>query len=86
MGGVAAIIKSRPDVFKKVNKPAPVAKPIATTIAPTTAEISQSTATDADGYSSSVKTKRKGRSATILTSSAGVEGDATLGKKSLLGS
>ena len=43
MGGVAAIIKSRPDVFKKVNKPAP----IATTIAPTAAEISQSTATDA---------------------------------------
>ncbi len=66
---------------KKVNKPAPVA----TTIAPTAAEISQSTATDADGYSSSVK-QTKGRSATILTSSAGVEGDATLGKKSLLGS
>jgi hypothetical protein len=42
-------------------------------------------ATDADGSSTSVKTKRKGRSATILTSSAGVEGDATLGKKSLLG-
>lgn len=94
MGGVAAIIKSTPSIFKAVNKPAPVAKPmpapvakpIATTIAPTTAEVSQSTATDADGYSSSVKTKRKGRSATILTSSAGVEGDATLGKKSLLGS
>jgi hypothetical protein len=51
----------------------------------TTAEISQSSATDADGSSISVKTKRKGRSATILTSSAGVEGDATLGKKSLLG-
>jgi hypothetical protein len=50
-----------------------------------TAEISQSSATDADGSSTSVKTKRKGRSATILTSSAGVEGDATLGKKSLLG-
>tara|TARA_R100001377_G_scaffold76826_1_gene53882 strand:+ start:557 stop:841 length:285 start_codon:yes stop_codon:yes gene_type:complete len=94
MGGVAAIIKSTPSIFKAVNKPAPVAKPmpapvakpIATTIAPTTAEVSQSTATDADGYSSSVKTKRKGRSATILTSSAGVEGDVTLGKKSLLGS
>jgi hypothetical protein len=52
---------------------------------PTTAEISQSSATDADGSSTSVKTKRKGRSATILTSSTGVEGDATLGKKSLLG-
>jgi hypothetical protein len=54
-------------------------------VSPTTAEISQSSATDADGSSTSVKTKRKGRSATILTSSAGVEGDATLGKKSLLG-
>jgi hypothetical protein len=54
-------------------------------VSPTTAEVSQSSATDADGSSTSVKTKRKGRSATILTSSAGVEGDATLGKKSLLG-
>jgi hypothetical protein len=54
-------------------------------VAPTQAEVSQSSATDADGSSTSVKTKRKGRSATILTSSAGVEGDATLGKKSLLG-
>jgi hypothetical protein len=54
-------------------------------VSPTTAEISQSSSTDADGSSTSVKTKRKGRSATILTSSAGVEGDATLGKKSLLG-
>jgi len=83
MGMAAAIKKAvKMGAVKKVNKPAPVA----TTIAPTAAEISQSTATDADGYSSSVKTKRKGRSATILTSSAGVEGDATLGKKSLLGS
>ena len=83
MGMSGAITKAfKMRVVKKVNPPAP----IATTIAPTAAEISQSTATDADGYSSSVKTKRKGRSATILTSSAGVEGDATLGKKSLLGS
>jgi hypothetical protein len=65
--------------------PAVVAKPMAAIPSPTTAEISQSSATDADGSSTSVKTKRKGRSATILTSSAGVEGDATLGKKSLLG-
>lgn len=73
-------------VFRPTPPPPPVAKPIATTIAPTTAEVSQSTAMDADGYSSSVKTKRKGRSATILTGPAGVEGDVTLGKKSLLGS
>jgi hypothetical protein len=58
---------------------------LAAGLSPTTAEVSQSSATDADGSSTSVKTKRKGRSATILTSSAGVEGDATLGKKSLLG-
>ena len=72
----AAIVKG----FKKYKTPTPAP------IAPTAAEISQSTATDADGDLTSVKTKRKGRSATILTSSAGVEGDATLGKKSLLGS
>ena len=85
MGAVAAITKSV--IAKPKPKPAPVvAKPIATTMAPTTAEVSQSTAMDADGYSSSVKTKRKGRSATILTGPAGVEGDVTLGKKSLLGS
>lgn len=83
MGMSGAITKAfKMRVVKKVNPPAPVA----TTIAPTAAEISQSTATDADGNLTSVKTKRKGRSATILTSSAGVEGDATLGKKSLLGS
>jgi hypothetical protein len=66
---------------QKLHKPAPAPAPVA----PTQAEVSQSSATDADGSSTSVKTKRKGRSATILTSSAGVEGDATLGKKSLLG-
>ena len=69
-------------VFTKPKAPtAPIPQPVS----PTTAEISQSSSTDADGSSTSVKTKRKGRSATILTSSAGVEGDATLGKKSLLG-
>ena len=57
-----------------------------TVTSPTEAEVSQSAATDATGMdSASKKIKRKGRSATILTSSAGVEGDATLGKKSLLG-
>jgi hypothetical protein len=48
-------------------------------------EVSQSTATGMDGYDSR-KTKRKGRSATILTSPYGVEDKtATLGKASLLG-
>ena len=74
MGGVAAIIRKNPNIFKKVNTPAP-----------TVAEVSQSTATSADGYDSR-KTKAKGRSATIMTSSKGVEDETiTLGKKSLLG-
>ena len=65
-------------VFKPSTPPPPP------TPAPTQAEVSQSTATTMDGYDSR-RTKRKGRSATILTSTTGVEGDTTLGKKSLLG-
>ena len=54
-------------------------------IAPSTAEVSQSNATDVT-YDSR-KTKAKGRSMTILTSSKGVRKDdqAVLGNKSLLG-
>ena len=66
-------------VFKPSPPPAPP------TPAPTQAEVSQSTATSMDGYDSR-KTKRKGRSATILTGAMGVEEQSlTLGKKSLLG-
>ena len=63
--------------------------------APTTAEVSQVTATDAtdtvlaeDILLRNKKTKKKGRSMTILTSSKGIKSDEelTLGKKSLLGS
>jgi len=62
---------------------AAVIKPIA--VAPTVAEVSQSEATSADGYDLR-KTKAKGRSSTIMTSSKGVEDETiTLGKKSLLG-
>jgi hypothetical protein len=54
--------------------------------APTQAEVSQSSAMDQDGYDGvSRKTKRRGRSATIITGSTGVEEGLTLGKKSLLG-
>jgi len=61
-----------------------VIKPVA--VAPTVAEVSQSEATSADGYDLR-KTKAKGRSATIMTSSKGVSDETiTLGKKSLLGS
>ena len=60
-----------------------VIKPVA--VAPTVAEVSQSSATNADGYDLR-KTKAKGRSATIMTSSKGVSDETiTLGKKSLLG-
>ena len=69
-------------------KPAPAPPPVAAPqpITPTTAEVSQSEATAADGMGAmSRKVKRKGRSATILTSSTGVEGSTTLGTQSLLG-
>ena len=66
----------------------------ATAMSPTTAEVSQSSATDATDITSAEdillkkkKTKATGRSMTILTSSKGVKSDEglTLGKKSLLG-
>ena len=75
MGGAVARVISRP-------KP-PAPPPVAPT--PTAPEVSQVTATSIDGYDSR-KTKAKGRSATIMTSSKGVEDETlTLGKKSLLG-
>ena len=58
--------------------PAPVA---ATVSAPTTAEVSQASATDASG----IKKRRRGRSQTILTGATGVQEGATLGSPTLLG-
>lgn len=86
MGGGGAFSKpikilQNMGAIKPVSKPAPTSAPVS----PTTAEVSQSAATDMDQTSDIRKRKRKGRSATILTSTAGVEGDATLGTKSLLG-
>ena len=73
-GAVARIVRPRP-----TPTPAPIA------VAPTVAEVSQATATSMDGYDSR-KTKAKGRSATIMTSSKGVEDETlTLGRRSLLG-
>ena len=73
MGGVAAIVRSKPEIFKPVQP------------APTVAEVSQSEATNMDGCDSR-KAKARGRSSTIMTSSKGVEDKTlTLGKKSLLG-
>tara|TARA_R110001599_G_scaffold245704_1_gene445871 strand:- start:72 stop:812 length:741 start_codon:yes stop_codon:yes gene_type:complete len=81
---------------------APVVTEIPKVVAPTTAEVSQATATDATSTMSAEdaikkaddiilrkkKTKAQGRSATILSSSRGVRSDEglTLGKRSLLGS
>ena len=68
-----------------VFRPSPPPTPAPAPVAPTVAEVSQSTATSADGYDLR-KTKAKGRSSTIITGSKGVEDETiTLGKKSLLG-
>ena len=77
-GAVARIVRpSRP-----TPTPAPAPTPV---VAPTAPEVSQATATSMDGYDSR-KTKAKGRSATIMTSSRGVEDETlTLGRRSLLG-
>mgnify|MGYP005829381945 CR=1 FL=1 len=70
-------------VFRPSPPPRPTPAPIP--VAPTVAEVSQSEATSADGYDLR-KTKAKGRSATIMTGSKGVEDETvTLGKKTLLG-
>jgi hypothetical protein len=73
-------------VFRPKPPSPPPAPPAPPAPAPTTAEVSQSTAVSADGYDS-MKTKRKGRSATVLTGPKGVEDETlTLGRRSLLGS
>ena len=56
------------------------------TTAPTTAEVSQSEAANADA--AALKVKKKGRSVTILNRAKGISSDEglTLGKRSLLGS
>ena len=65
-----------------VFRPKPPAPPTPT---PTAPEVSQATATSMDGYDAR-KTKARGRSSTIITSSKGVQDETiTLGKKSLLG-
>ena len=66
---------------RRVIKPTPPPPPPPVT--PTAPEVSQSKA--ADAYDPR-KTKAKGRSSTIMTSSKGVEDDTlTLGRRSLLG-
>jgi len=70
-------------VIRSFVKPTPPPTPVMAS--PTTAEVSQATATSMDGYDSR-KTKAKGRSMTIITGPGGVEDKTlTLGRKSLLG-
>ena len=69
-------------VKRIISPPKPPAAPAP---APTTAEVSQATATSMDGYDAR-KTKARGRSTTILTGPKGVEEETlTLGRRSLLG-
>jgi hypothetical protein len=66
----------------KPSAPSPTPAPVAATVsAPTTAEVSQASATDASG----IKRRRRGRSQTILTGATGVQEGATLGSPTLLG-
>jgi hypothetical protein len=73
MGGVI----SKP---KAPTPPPPAPTPV---VAPTTAEVEQAGATDMDNKG--IKRRRRGRSMTILTGSAGVQEGATLGTPTLLG-
>jgi hypothetical protein len=74
-----------PNPFQsKPSAPAPAPAPVAaTTYAPTSAEVSQAGATEMDNKG--IKRRRRGRSMTILTGSAGVQEGATLGTPTLLG-
>jgi len=52
-------------------------------VTPTTAEVSQATTSDMD--EKGIRRRRRGRSPTILTGSAGLSEGATLGTPTLLG-
>ena len=79
MGGAVA------RVFRPSPPPAPAPAPVM--VAPTAAEVSQSSAYNAGNDARrALQNKQKGRAMTILSSPKGVEGETvTLGKKSLLG-
>ena len=75
-------------VVQATTQPSPT---MATVTAPTEAEVSQATTTEAatpdeDPLYRKRRTKRRGRSLTILTSSKGDTSSLTLGRRSLLGS
>ena len=74
-GAVSAVTKPITSIIAP-SKPAPV-------IAPTVAEVSQSSTSATE--TETAKKRRRGKSPTILTSATGVEQGATLGTTSLLG-
>lgn len=79
MGGpIPNPFQSRPSAPAPAPTPPP---PVA--VAPTTAEVSQASATEMDAKG--IKRRRRGRSPTILTGAAGVQEGATLGTPTLLG-
>ena len=69
-------------VISKPSAPTPPPPP-PVAAAPTTSEVSQAGATEMDNKG--IKRRRRGRSMTILTGSAGVQEGATLGTPTLLG-
>jgi len=81
MGGVMSAPIKFAQSLGVVSPASSAPAPAVTTSAPTTAEVSQATATDATG----IKRRRRGRSPTILTGAAGVQEGATLGTPTLLG-
>jgi len=78
-GAVSSVLKP---IVSVAAQPKPAPTPMYS--APTTAEVSQSSATDAT-ETMTVKKRRRGKSPTILTTATGVEQPATLGKATLLG-
>jgi len=81
-------IAQKAGIMKKATTaaaPKPVTPVVTPVVSPTVAEVSQSEAANASSYDVR-KTKRKGRSSTIMTGPTGVKSeDLVLGKKSLLG-
>lgn len=83
MGGtIPDLIKPITSAFSSTSS-APAPATVVTKSAPTTAEVSQASATDMDAKG--IKRRRRGRSPTILTGAAGVQEGATLGSPTLLG-
>ena len=81
MGGVISPVKAVISGAASGLKSSTASAPVST--APTTAEVSQATATDMD--SKGIRRRRRGRSPTILTGASGVSENATLGTPTLLG-